>query len=337
MAEVSTVTFHHVISALEKKTGISINEMLKEVTLDEKTLKETKKIKSYKLSAIFRYCMEKTNNQNLSLDLGASISYQSLGLLGYLLLNTKNLKEMIEKFNTYQKLISNHLKFNFFDEGEYYKFAIYINENKYIPVPSFHAEVHLTAILTILTQILGQKVIPKKTFFAYSKQNKSENFYSIFGKNIFYEQEENAIFFDKKELDIPVENADQAMLSFFENQVKSLLSEIQNSTIFNKVEKEILKNIGNKEITIDLIASNLGFSIRTLQNYLKSESKTFSLALSNIRKKLSKHYLINTDLDDHTIAILLGYSEISSFYRAFKKWHGKTPKELKHDRKIKMN
>lgn len=337
MSEVSTVTFHHVISVLKKKTGISINEMLKEVCLDENTLKRNKEIKSYKLSAIFRYCMEKTNNQNLSLDLGASISYQSLGILGYLLLNTKNLKEMIEKFNTYQKLISNHLKFNFFDEGEYYKFAIYINENKYIPVPSFHAEVHLTAILTILTQILGQKVIPEKTFFSYSKQNESDVFYSIFGENIFYKQEENAIFFDKKELDIPVENADHAMLAFFENQAESLLSEIQNSTTFNKVEKEILKNIGDKEITIDLIASNLGLSIRTLQNYLKSESKTFSLALSNIREKLSKHYLINTDLDNHTIAILLGYSEISSFYKAFKKWHGKTPKELKDDRKIKMN
>ena len=197
MAEVSSITFHYVLQTLQMKTKISIDEMLAQVDLDIDTLKTQKEIKSYKLSAIFRYCMEKTNNPNLSLELGGAISYQSLGILGYLLLNTKDLKEMIEKFNTYQKLISDHLKFNFFDENGYYKFAIYINENKYIPVPNFHAQVHLSAILSILTQILGQKVVPKKTFFAHSKQTESPMYREIFGENIVYQQDENAIFFDK--------------------------------------------------------------------------------------------------------------------------------------------
>jgi len=329
MAEVSSVTFQYVLKALEMKTKISVYEMLQEVELEQDIFEKSKEIKSYKLSAIFRYCMEKTNNPTLALDLGTTIPYQSLGILGYLLLNTKNLKEMIEKFNSYQKLVSNHLKFNFFDEDGYYKFAIYINENKYIPVPSFHVEVHLSAILNVLTQILGQKVIPDKTYFSYVQQNDSIKYQELFGKNIFYKQDENAIFFDKEKLDINVENANSAMLSFFEGQANSILSEKQDNSYFYKVEKEILKNIGDHEISIELISSNLDLSVRTLQNYLKAESKTFSLALSNVRKKLSKYYLQNTKLDDQTISIFLGYSEVSSFYRAFKQWYGTTPKKMK--------
>ena len=329
MAEVSSVTFEYVLKALEMKTKISIEEMLKQIDLDLKGLKKLQDIKSYKLSAIFRYCMEKTNNPSLALQLGQSVPYQSLGLLGYLLLNTKTLKEMIEKFSKYQKLVSNHMKFNFSQDDEYYKFAIYINENRYITVPSFHAEVHLSAILSILSQILGKKVFPDKAYFSYSKQN---DFYTeIFGENISYDKDENVIFLKKDKLDIPVENANPVMLGFFESQAKNILSEIEDKSWFSKVEKEILKNIGDKDISIDLISSNLGLSVRTLQNYLKSESKTFSEALANVRKKLSIHYIQNTKLDDISISIFLGYNEVSSFYRAFKKWNNKTPKELRKD------
>ncbi|MFT7004551.1 MAG: AraC-like DNA-binding protein, partial [Sulfurimonas sp.] len=124
-------------------------------------------------------------------------------------------------------------------------------------------------------------------------------------------------------------NANPAMLEYFEAQANVILSQIENISWYNKVEKEILNNIGDKEITIELIASNLNLGPRTLQNYLKTESKTFSTALCTVRNRLAKHYILNTNLDDITISILLGYSEVSSFYRAYKKWNGFTPKELK--------
>ena len=329
MAEVSSVTFHYVLKALAMKTNISVEEMAHFVDLDVEELGKNGTIKSYKLSAIFRYCMEKTNNPNLAFDIGQSIPYQSLGILGYLLLNAADLKDMIEKFHTYQKLVSKHLKFHFFENDEYYKFAIYINENRYIPVPSFHAEVHLSAILNILSQILGEKVTPAFTRFAYSKQNDSIKYEEVFGKNIYFEQDENAIFFKKNELGIPVNNANPSMLAYFEAQADKILKELENNTWFQKTEKEILKNIGDKQISIDIIAASFGITARTLQNYLKKESKKFSDALNNVRKNLSEHYMENTNLDDGTISLLLGYSEVSSFYRAYKKWNGFTPKEYR--------
>lgn len=329
MAEVSSVTFHYVLKALEKTTNIPIDEMASFVDLDIDEIQKMQSIKSYKLSAIFRYCMEKTNNPNLAFDIGRSVPYQSLGILGYILLNASDLKDMIEKFHTYQKLVSQHLKFYFYEDEEYYKFAIYINGNKYIPVPSFHAEVHLSSILNILSQILGQKVIPAYTNFSYAKQGEMEKYEEVFGKEIYFEKDENAIFFKKDELDIPVNNADPAMLGFFESQANKIIKELENNSWFNKVEKEILKNIGDKQITIEFVASNLGVSVRTLQNYLKKESKKFNDALNKVRKNLSEHYMKNTTLDDVTISFLLGYSEVSSFYRAFKKWNGVSPKNMR--------
>ena len=331
MAEVSSVTFQYVLRALQIHTKIPLEEMLKKVSLEKDILHDhDSKIDTQKLTNIFRYCMEETHNKYLALELGQSIPFQSLGILGYLLVNTKTLQEMIEKFAYYQKLISGHLKFNFTEDNEYYKFTIYINENRYIPVPSFHAEVHLTAILNILSQILGEKVVPKKTYFTQEYIKKQERYVEIFGENISFDEEENSIFFEKKYLDIPVNNSNISMLHYFEAQANVILQQMKNDSWYGKVEKEILKNIGNTEITIEFVANNLGLSIRTLQNYLKSESKKFSEALSSVRKKLSNHYIENSNLDDTTISFLLGYKEVSSFYRAYKKWYNQTPKKTRN-------
>lgn len=330
MTEVSSITFHYVLKALEKTTNISINRMLEKVDLSTDILtKHDGKIDSRNLSFIFRYCMQESRNPALALHIGQAVSYQSLGLLGYLLLNTNNLKELIEKFNAYQKLISGYFKFHFFDDGTYYKLAIYINENPMIPVPSFHAQVHLSSIVSILTQILGEKVIPDYTYFSQNIDENIEEYKKIFGGNLSFSKEENAIFFKKDSLNISVKNSNSSMLDYFENEAKKILDEQEIKSWYSKVEKEIFKNIGEKEITIDLISKNLGVSPRTLQNHLKNESKKFRDALTNIRQKLAKHYIDNTKMDYGTISILLGYSESSSFFRAYKKWNNQTPKQSK--------
>lgn len=330
MAEVSCVTFQYVLKALEKITNISIEKMLKEVDLLITDLSKIDgKIDSKNLSFIFKYCMQKSNNKTLALHIGQAVSYQSLGLLGYLLLNTNNLKEMIEKFDSYQKLISGYFKFHFSENDEYYKLAIYINENPMIPVPSFHAQVHLSSIVSILTQILGEQVFPEFTYFSQSIDENIAEYKKIFGENIYFSKEENAIFFKKDKLNISVKNSNSSMLEYFENEAKKILDEEELQSWYFKVEKEIFKNIGIKEITIDFISRNLGTTPRTLQNYLKAENKTFREALNKIRQKLAKHYINNTKMDYGTISFLLGYSEPSSFFRAYKKWNKKTPKQSK--------
>lgn len=330
MIKVSGITFQYVMKALESKTGISSALMLEHAGLkSEELIKHNAVIDSSKLSEIFRYCMEKTGNSNLALDIGQSITYQSLGILGYLLLNTNTLKQMIEKFSRYQKLVSDRIKFNFSEDETYYKFSVYVHENKNIHVPSFHAEVHLSAILNILTQILGQQVIPACTFFTQKKAEDCGRYYNLFGRNIFFEKDENAILFRKDALNIPVNNANESLLQYFEAQADGILQDMEKNSWFTGVEREILKNIGHSEITIVFVASKLNVSVRTLQNYLKAENKNFREALASVRKNLSQYYIRNTRLDDTSISSLLGYSEVSAFYRAFRKWNKSTPAEMR--------
>lgn len=327
MTNISSITFVHILNILEKNTKIEIDEMLTYASLDKEIVYDEEKfIDSKTLSTIFRYCAQKTNDDTLALKIGTSTSYHSLGVLGYLMHNARTLKEVIEKFDYYQNLISSFFNFKLIKDEEFYKLVIYINENPMIPVPRSHAEVHLSAIVTILNQILDKKIYPDKMHFSFKADFFINKYEEVFGKNLFFEKDENACFFGFEQLQMKVINSIAVMLKYFEGQAESILLSSHSNSYFEKVKKEILKNIGESEITVDFISKKLLMSPRSLQYKLKDENKKFRDALLEVRMQLANHLIKKSSMDFSTIALYLGYSEASSFYRAYKKYFNTTPK-----------
>jgi AraC-like DNA-binding protein len=75
------------------------------------------------------------------------------------------------------------------------------------------------------------------------------------------------------------------------------------------------------------IARRIGMSRRTLARKLASEDLTFSEIAEELKGDLAKHYLTGSDVPISEIAWLLGYSEVSAFTHAFKRWTGMTPRQ----------
>jgi AraC-like DNA-binding protein len=77
------------------------------------------------------------------------------------------------------------------------------------------------------------------------------------------------------------------------------------------------------------IAQRLGVSQRTLARRLASEGVSFVEVLDNLRFDLAKRYLQEPGLPTSQVGWLLGYKESSAFIHAFKRWTGKTPKQMR--------
>lgn len=75
---------------------------------------------------------------------------------------------------------------------------------------------------------------------------------------------------------------------------------------------------------IDTIASRLGVSVRTLQRYLANGQTTFKVETQLVQQKMAIEFAKNPQLTTTEIAYLVGYTEVSSFTRAFKRWTGQT-------------
>jgi AraC-like DNA-binding protein len=62
---------------------------------------------------------------------------------------------------------------------------------------------------------------------------------------------------------------------------------------------------------------------------LNKENTSFKLLLTEVRKELALQYIQDRSKTLTEISFLLGFSEVSSFSRAFKGWTGKPPSEAR--------
>ena len=78
-------------------------------------------------------------------------------------------------------------------------------------------------------------------------------------------------------------------------------------------------------LTVDDVGSRLGVSSRTLQRRLHNEGTSFAEVLEQLRRREAERLLRDRRLTVEAIAARLGYSEPSTFYRAFRRWRRTSP------------
>jgi AraC-like DNA-binding protein len=79
-----------------------------------------------------------------------------------------------------------------------------------------------------------------------------------------------------------------------------------------------------------LIASMLNFSPRTYRRRLEEENHSFQELLDQVRAEHATRYLKNTRLPLSSIAYMVGFNDASNFRRAYRKWTGHSPQEVRN-------
>jgi AraC-like DNA-binding protein len=110
----------------------------------------------------------------------------------------------------------------------------------------------------------------------------------------------------------------------------ALLRELENATtVRGQVEKLMLPLLHTGEVSAGRVAQQLGVSRQTLYRNLKAEGVTFEHVLDELRHRMALHYLRGKKASLNDIAYLVGFSDPTSFSRAFKRWTGKSPSEMR--------
>ena len=128
----------------------------------------------------------------------------------------------------------------------------------------------------------------------------------------------------------PFVTANEAIWDAFEPQLRRRLSDLDvSASAEERVGAALLELLPVGRATVADVASELAVSPRTLHRQLKAEGVSFQAVLNATRERLARHYLSDPGLSAAEIAFLIGYSEASSFYRAFQSWTGQTPEQTR--------
>lgn len=100
-------------------------------------------------------------------------------------------------------------------------------------------------------------------------------------------------------------------------------------SLSTRVLELIRRLLSTGHCSIVTVAQLLAVHPRTLQRWLRDEGTCFDALLDRQRGEQAVHYLGECDLCLSQIAGLLGYTEQSSFNRAFRRWYGTTPRKFR--------
>jgi AraC-like DNA-binding protein len=140
----------------------------------------------------------------------------------------------------------------------------------------------------------------------------------------------NSVTLSSFDAERPFMTENAGMWSFFEPELRKRLSDLDSETSFTtRVHSALLELIPGGQCTIESVADKLAVSKRTLQRRLNEEETNFQFILNQVREKLARHYLSNSELSGAQISFLLGFDDPNSFFRAFHSWTGLTPKQIR--------
>jgi len=186
--------------------------------------------------------------------------------------------------------------------------------------------------LAVGSQIIGLFVQkpwrPDAVFFIHKEPVNKKQYQQFFNAPLYFNQEIYAVKFDSSLLDIEIKNCDERLKEFFQKYVDELEKKHKENTT-SVVEHLIRSLLSSGYCNEQHIANILQITPRTLQRRLKEHNTTFKSLLNNIRLKLAKQYLFESDIAFTEISHSLGYSELSAFTRFFKRETGLSPSNYK--------
>ncbi|WP_211097126.1 helix-turn-helix transcriptional regulator [Aliishimia ponticola] len=133
-----------------------------------------------------------------------------------------------------------------------------------------------------------------------------------------------------EDADLPLITRNDALADRVEaGLAERFVQEIAPKSTAARVRQALVEGLPGGQVTIDQIARKLALSKRSLQRRLSEEGASFKDVLEDTRRALALSYLQNSTMSIEEIALLLGFRDRTSFFRAFRSWTGQTPKSVR--------
>jgi AraC-like DNA-binding protein len=143
---------------------------------------------------------------------------------------------------------------------------------------------------------------------------------------------EDALVFPAALLDAPLVGADGAAWARLQTQLEGALAKREPGASFvDGARRQLQAELLQGRADVKALARALAVSTRSLQRRLTEEGTSFSDLLDKVRRELAVSHMHRADTSVTEIAFLLGFSDLSAFSRAFRRWTGASPSAYRHD------
>jgi AraC-like DNA-binding protein len=190
-------------------------------------------------------------------------------------------------------------------------------------------------LLKFFSYVTDDRFELNRVHFTHQLDGDAEEHKRIYGCEVFFGQADNRLFFSSHYLEIPSLHAEPELLQLHEKLASEHVAKLERQDVVARVNRIIGEILETGQVNLEQVAVRLDIKPRTLRTRLAEANTNFNQLLAEYRCNLAKRLLANTDETIDEIVYLTGFSEPSTFYRAFKRWTQITPIEYRNQKNCK--
>ena len=186
-------------------------------------------------------------------------------------------------------------------------------------------EYWFSSIHRLTVSVLEAPLPSRVLTLPYARPAHADAYERIFGCPVHFGAERLEWHFDASILRVPLPNAQPQTVQLCNQMCERLAHSLPAKTDLELSIRTVCIDSGGNFPKLDDVAGQLGLSTRTLQRRLSEGGSHYQQIVDDLRSSLAIEFLTQDTLSVEEVGQRLGFSEVTNFRKAFRKWTGQSP------------
>ncbi|WP_020407039.1 AraC family transcriptional regulator [Hahella ganghwensis] len=308
---------------------VQVEPMLRSEDIDPALLDEQDtRISLESFNHLWNAARQQLQDPAVGLHVGECVDSSRMGVIGHIVFNNRTLGQALQQYERLSALVNEGVLTKVRVDGEEAVIEYYCDESLYHPS---NMERLLALAVTRARKYVSEKIYLTRVGFSHSAPDYQPEYERIFQCSVKFDQPYCFMAFHADFLEFELPHRNPYLHQALTRQVEALLQKMSlRRSISHKVKGIVAKRLSRGDIDAGNVAEKLNMSRHTLYRKLKQENNSFQELVEQVRKEKALDYLQKKKYSLSEIAFLLGFSELSAFSRAFKRWTGESPAQFRN-------
>ncbi|MFO1392834.1 MAG: AraC family transcriptional regulator [Steroidobacteraceae bacterium] len=278
------------------------------------------------ITRMYRASVEATGDPYFGLQVASVVGAATLHALGYGLLASSTLADYCKRVQRYFGLVSQAARVEILPRGDTVCFST-------VPIPGVCAETQ-DMWLGLMYRMMRQLYVGELPLVGAELPHPvpaagDAPYVEFFGAPVRFDCRAATLILPRRVMEVPLQGACPELAQLNDNLAATYLARLDRSDVVANVRARIVELLPSGECSKTRVAAGLYMSPTTLQKRLLDRGTSFHELLNDIRRELACSYLRQSGVSVTEITFLLGFTDVSNFTRAFKRWTGTSPTQYR--------
>lgn len=277
---------------------------------------------------LLNHCVAITGDEAFGLVAAEQLQPQVLHSLGLAWLASDTVYDGLLRLQRFGRLVSTGIDLQLQEEGDCVHLHLGIDPRLGDTGPA-NRDYAVGIVTRMCRMTLGEFLAPVLILLDRPTPGEAERWEYMLASRVVFDSDSTRITWSRADIMEPLVTGDPRLARINDEHTLAYLDSFLARSTTREVVDKIVEKLPDGPPGQQQIAAALNVSNRTLQRKLRDEDTSFKELLKDTRMQLARKYLRSPGRSVVETAYLLGFSEPSTFSRAFKRWTGVAPAQYR--------